>query len=122
MSLVSKSRQHMATLLVRAALENIVEQVRSEAKQVFAESCPFEQISRFLPFQTKIVAGYNHNHIMSQTAFDIVTEKRVIREGETLCGRQSHEYFLEAIDSNCPGCLAIGQGLALREILPLEEL
>jgi len=74
-------------------------------------SIPFEGISRLLPFPTQIVAGFNHNHIMSTYAHDIKTETRTISEGDTLCGRKSSKFFLEA-NTNCPGCSAIGENLA----------
>ena len=109
---VSKTRGNLADLLLRVALVEALENVTES----FKNSMPFDQIARFLPFPTKIVAGYNHNHIQSAYAFDIVTERRTISEGDTLCGRRSSVYFTDA-DSNCPGCLHIGQGLALRDIL-----
>ena len=74
-------------------------------------SIPLKSISRLLPFPTQIVAGFNHNHIMSRYAYDINTETRTISEGDTLCGRKSSKFFLEA-NTNCPGCSAIGENLA----------
>jgi len=119
MSTRREVRESMITLLMAASHEAAIKasiKVWDDAKQEVKDEIPFEGISRLLPFPTEIIAGYNHNHIRSLYAFDIVTEKRTISEGDTLCGRGSSEYFRSA-DSNCPGCLAIGKGLALRDIL-----
>ncbi len=116
MSTRNEVRAQIARRLILAAIE-AANEVLTETMQGVKDEIPFEGISRLLPFPTEIVGGYNHNHIRSLYAFDIETEKRTIIEGETLCGRHSSEYFLEAIDSNCPGCEAIGKGLALRDIL-----
>src|ERR1019366_8049950 len=99
--------------LVMAAADKAATKVWTDAKQDVKDGIEFDQIGRYLPFPTEIVAGYNHNHIMSTYAFDVITRagtarERTISEGETLCGRKSSVYFLEA-DSNCPGCEAIGK-------------
>ena len=61
----------------------------------------FEDVQRFLPFQTRIVSGSNFNHIQSRTAFDVKTYGKpfttlrygaaypeyTVSEGETLCRR-----------------------------------
>ena len=88
---------------------------------------PFEELSRLLPFQTRIVSGSTLNHLQSRHAFDIETRGRysymagyVIRENDTLCRRSdaagylTHGYRLHT--ENCPGCTAIAQGLIKRDI------
>ena len=111
-----QAREFIALRLLDAANQAV-----EDARQDVKDAIEFDQIGRYLPFPTDIVAGYNHNHIMSTYAFDVITRagtarERTISEGETLCGRKSSVYFLEA-DSNCPGCEAIGKGIALRDIL-----
>ncbi len=78
---------------------------------------PLGSLGRLLPFQTRVIGGYTFNHIQSLSAFDIETERRVIEEGDTLCGRKSSAYHVGGVnDRDCPGCTAIGQGLATREL------
>ena len=84
-------------------------------------SIPFEGIRRLLPFPTQIVAGLNHNHIMSIYAYDIETPTRTISEGDNLCGRKSLKFFREAT-TNCPGCSAIGENLALRNPITARSI
>jgi hypothetical protein len=115
MSTRDSAREQIARRLLLAAIK-AANDVLVEAKQEVKDEIPFEGISRLLPFPTETVAGYNHNHIRSLYAFDVETEKRTIREGDTLCGRKSSVYFKSA-DTNCAGCEAIGKGLALRDIL-----
>jgi hypothetical protein len=93
------------------------EEFREEFIDAIKENMAFENIGKFLPFQTVIVAGYNHNHIQSQSVFAIVTENRIIIDGDTLCGRRSQLFNQYGDrDSNCPGCEAIGRGLAVRDL------
>jgi len=44
----------------------------------------------------------------------IKTDKYVVWEGDTLCRRAGRLYD-DVIGPECPGCLAIGAGLAVRE-------
>ena len=94
------------------------EEFRDELIEELKSQIPFEAICKFLPFQTRIVSGHNYNHIQSQSIFRMVTEKREIEDGDTLCGRRGlPEYVGGVNDENCPGCLAIGRGLAVRDLI-----
>jgi hypothetical protein len=93
---------------------------------------PFEKLSRFLPFQTRIVSGSNFNHIQSLTIYDIKTYGKppiryglegyppeyTVSEGDTLCRRSGRLVSTRGgvNDENCPGCLAIAQGIIKRDI------
>ena len=95
------TRRSTVSLLIKAAFE----------------LTPLGSLGRLLPFQTRVIGGDNFNHIQSLSAFDIDTERRVIEEGDTLCGRKSSAYHVGGVnDRDCPGCTAIGQGLATREL------
>lgn len=83
----------------------------------------FENLGRYLPFQTQIVSGRNYNHIQSLYAFDIETrgkngETYIVSEGDTLCRRSGYLYVSGGLlrDEDCPGCLAIAHGLITRDI------
>jgi hypothetical protein len=101
--------------------------------KVAASTIAFEDLSRYLPFQTRVVSGNMYNHIQSQTAYDITTYGRpwarngltpyplfreyTISEGDTLC-RRSGLVFVRGglMKENCPGCEAIAQGIIKRDI------
>jgi hypothetical protein len=91
----------------------------------------FEDLSRYLPFQTRIVSGSTFNHIQSLTVYDIKTYGRpltgryeylsteyTVSEGDTLCRKIGRIMFERGgvHDENCPGCLAIAQGIIRRDI------
>ena len=80
------------------------------------EKISFDRLPAYLPFQSRVIVGYHFNHIQSLSGFDIVTERRVVTEGNTLCGRHSFVGYVTEMDENCPGCEAIAQGLVAREI------
>jgi hypothetical protein len=102
--------------------------------KVAASTIQFEDLSRYLPFQTRIVSGETYNHIQSQTAYDITTYGRpwarngltpyplfreyTVSEGDTLCRRGGPLASTRGgvNDENCPGCLAIAQGIIKRDI------
>ena len=85
-----------------------------------AEMIPFNDLSRYLPFQTRIVSGNTFNHIQSQTAYDITTYGKreaddsprytsvyTVSEGDTLCRRDGgFVYDRGVMYKNCPGCTA----------------
>jgi len=101
----------------RARTLNTRRNVLPTLLKMVCASLPFDRLSAYLPFQTRIVAGFNFNHIQSLSGFDIETERRVIEEGDTLCGRKSCIRFLRySHEENCPGCEAIARGLVAREI------
>ena len=94
------------------------EDFRHAVVQQIKSQIPFANVGKFLPFQTQVVSGNNFNHIQSLSAFAINTDARVIQDGDTLCGRKAPWFFLGATrEENCPGCEAIGQGLAVRDLL-----
>jgi hypothetical protein len=98
-------------------------EVHSALLKVAASTIEFEDLARFLPFQTRIVSGDTLNHIQSLYAYDVKTYGKVyeyiVSEGDTLCRRGSLQFFTTnggVNDENCPGCLAIAQGIIKRDI------
>lgn len=79
------------------------------------DSIPFEQVHKGLPFQTRVAAGSNLNHIVVDSVLPIEIDRR---DGETLCGRLRgglRDFTYGGDNRNCPGCLAIAQGLVAKE-------
>ena len=94
------------------------EEFREELIEDIKASIPFEAIGKFLPFQTRIIAGASLNHIQSTSIFVIHTDTRNILDGDTLCGRGSNLYTIFGRhDEDCPGCEAIGKNFAVRDLL-----
>jgi hypothetical protein len=98
----------------------------------------FENVQRYLPFQTRIVSGENFNHIQSRTVYDIRTYGKprfsyieqttlypefTVEENDTLCRRTGKLISTKGgvNDENCPGCLAIAQGIIKRDIEQVER-
>jgi len=91
------------------------EQLRAELAEEFKLSLDnFEKVQRLLPFHTDLKSGNNFVHIVNKGANAIKTDKYVVWEGDTLCRRTGRLYD-DVIGLECPGCLAIGAGLAVRE-------
>lgn len=78
-------------------------------------------IQRLLPFQTTLLKGDNHVHIVNKSAYVIETNSHFVREGATLCARSKtfgrNAKFTVDVDglicrvnfpsvATCPGCLA----------------
>jgi len=96
--------------------------------KVAAATIRFEDMSRYLPFQTRIVSGDTFNHIQSRHAYDIKTYRTsqkldrtfeyTVSEGDTLCRRGGPLSSTRGgvNDENCPGCTAIAQGIIKRDI------
>jgi hypothetical protein len=94
------------------------EEFREELIETIKEGISFDEIGKFLPFQTRIIAGSNYDHIQSQSVWAQKTETRTILDGDTLCGRRSFAYSAaDRLGEPCPGCEAIGKGLAVRDLL-----
>ncbi len=95
-------------------------EMQSELLKLAVSEIDFENLNRYLPFQTRIVAGDNFNHIQSQTAFDIKTGKfgkYTVSEGDTLCRRADPCTFIYSRQNDdCPGCLAIAHDIIKRDI------
>ena len=110
-------------------------QVLQALLKVEAATIAFEDLGRYLPFQTRIVSGSNYNHIQSRHAYDIKTYGKpspcyrftgntliypeyTVSEGDTLCRRAGRILFERGgvMDENCPGCTAIAQGIIKRDI------
>jgi hypothetical protein len=84
---------------------------------VAKERLIFDVVHKYLPFPTRKAAGHTHNHIVNDGVYPVQTEKRTIRDGETLCGRFGSLLVNETMDSDCPGCFAIARGLAVRDLV-----
>jgi hypothetical protein len=94
------------------------EEEKEEFIEAFKASIPLEKIHRYLPFAIKVMAGSNWNHILVDTVlYPVITEKRIIQDGESLCGRYN-PFYRPAIwgGEPCQGCLAVARGLAVRDI------
>jgi hypothetical protein len=104
-------------------------EVVSALLKVAASTIAFEDLGRYLPFQTRIVGGETFNHIQSQHAYDVKTYGKsglnplygryeyTVSESDTLCRRTGGRTWVGAVnDENCPGCLAIAQGIIKRDI------
>jgi len=106
-------------------------EVHSALLKVAASTIEFEDLARFLPFQTRIVSGDTFNHIQSLYAYDVKTYGKpfttsrwggipeyTVSEGDTLCRRGSRLMFERGgvNDENCPGCTAIARGIIKRDI------
>ena len=102
--------------------------VNSAILKLAVATVAFEDLGKYLPFQTRIISGETFNHIQSLHAYDVKTYGKVIgyasgrytpeytvSEGDTLC-RRSGRSWRWRMDENCPGCLAIAQGIIKRDI------
>lgn len=108
-------------------------EVISQALKAAAGAIQFEDLPRYLPFQTRIVSGTNLNHIQSLHVYDITTYGKpqysyieqktlypqyTVEEGDTLCRRFGRLISTKGgvNDENCQGCHAIAAGLIKRDI------
>lgn len=98
----------MIILVTREELKDLTDSMKDEI--------PFSDLFKFLPFATSAPSGYNFQHIRNEGIYDVETEKRTVEQGDTLCGRKSARYTGNST-TPCPGCLAIGRGLAVRRAL-----
>ena len=103
--------------------------VASAILKAVVSTVAFEDVSRYLPFQTRVVSGSHFNHIQSQTAYDITTYGKraaddspfftatyIVSEGDTLCRKTGWIAVGGFMREDCPGCLAIAQGIIKRDI------
>ena len=103
--------------------------VQKNLLKALSASILFEDLQRFLPFQTRVVGGHNFNHLQYLGAYDIKTYGKpserfaayapeyTVSEGDTLCRRSSPITYRNGVnDENCPGCLSIAQGIIKRDI------
>ena len=94
------------------------EEFREGLIEAIQDAMMFDEIDKFLPFQTRVVLGATMNHIQSTSVFAIATENRLVKDGDTLCGRKAPVIWEgDRNHPNCPGCEAIGKGLAIRDLL-----
>ena len=92
---------------------------REELKEMtddLKDDIAFSDLFKHLPFATSAPSGYNFQHIRNEGIYDVETEKRTVKQGDTLCGRKNARYTGDSTEP-CPGCLAIGRGLAVRRAL-----
>lgn len=101
--------------------------VMTNLLKALSASIPFEDLQRFLPFQTRVVGGHNFNHLQYLGAYDIMTYGKpsrfdlhpeyTVSEGDTLCRRSSPLMYRNGVnEENCPGCRSIAQGIIKRDI------
>ena len=92
--------------------EEFLETFVDEAK----DRLSFDIVHKYLPFPTRPMSGINHNHIVNDGVYPVQTERRTVRDGETLCGK--HDKLWAGLrPEDCPGCLAIARGLAVRDLV-----
>ncbi len=101
----------------------------SRTKEVFIDSLVsrlkdevlFEELYRYLPFAVSLKQGSTHEHIVNESVYPVQTEVRTVYQGESLCGRRraflDHKYAQRKHYTACPGCLAIGRGIAVRDLI-----
>jgi hypothetical protein len=86
---------------------------------------PFDKVHHYLPFATVKRVGTDHIHIVNDSVYPIETERNTISMGQTLCKRSPYAKtsltsMMDDTDVNdytaCPGCLAVAQGLAVRDL------
>jgi hypothetical protein len=81
------------------------------------ERISIDRVHKYLPFGISVKSGENFNHIINEGIYSVRTESRVVREDESLCGRQSDRYGRkDSSKGTCPGCIAIARGLAVRDL------
>jgi len=97
-------------------------EVVTEMIKMATSGIKFEDLSKFLPFQTRVVSGETFNHIQSQTVYDIrvgpFSTWYTVSQGDTLCRRKGRLVSTKGgvNDENCPGCLAIAHGIIKRDL------
>ena len=82
------------------------------------DSIADEDVRDFLKFRTSLGKGDNHVHIVNSSAFTIETDRHVIENGDTLCAKRNSTDLVDDVyyEASCPGCLAIGKGIAVRDL------
>ena len=77
-----------------------------------------EDVRDFLQFRTGLAAGESKIHIVNLSAFEVETERHTIERGETLCHKYGQVTRVNELQygATCPGCLAIGKGIAVRDL------
>ncbi len=77
-----------------------------------------EDLRDFLKFRTGLAAGDNYIHIVNLSAYEVETERHTIMNGDTLCRKSGRTARVNELltDASCPGCLAIGKGIAVRDL------
>lgn len=114
-------------------------EVISKSLKAAVATIRFEDLARYLPFQTRYMSGDTFNHIQSLHVYDIKTYGKpvpryvtgtyhylgvyspeyTVEEGDTLCrrvGRIRGRVVEAVMKENCPGCEAIAQGIIKRDI------
>ena len=56
-------------------------------REVLKRSIADGDVQKLLPFNTVLVAGEHHFHILNTSAYDVETNSHVIQEGSTLCAK-----------------------------------
>jgi hypothetical protein len=94
--------------------EEFLDTLVDEAK----ERITFDRVHKYLPFAVKVVDGDTKHHIVNDSVYPVKTETRTVADGEPLCGRVGQLYRVNSgARQNCPGCLAIARGLAVRDLV-----
>jgi hypothetical protein len=77
-----------------------------------------EDVRDFLKFRTTLGAGSSKIHIVNSSAFTVETDRHVIERGDTLCAKHGETDLVDDLyyEVTCPGCLAIGKGIAVRDL------
>jgi hypothetical protein len=92
-------------------------------REVLKQSIADKDVQKFLPFNTRLVAGTNHFHIQNISGYAVETDHHIITEGETLCKRAGRVDLLDTntwAAASCPGCLAKGKAIIVNHLLAQE--
>jgi hypothetical protein len=82
-----------------------------------------DDVQAFLKFHTTLGRGENFIHIVNDSFYKIETERHTIGRGDTLCAKRNYTCSVGPSNTvTCPGCLAIGKGLAVRDLTDQQVL
>lgn len=113
----------MATRKVAEQPTSYVRVILVDTKQI-RDTIADEDVQDFLKFRTGLGSGRNFIHLVNRSAFTIETDRHVIEPGDTLCAKKDMTYYRTDDDrgATCPGCLAIGKGIAVRDLTDEQVL
>lgn len=77
-----------------------------------------EDVRDFLKFRTGLAVGDHYTHIVNLSAYEVQTDRFTIMTNDTLCRKSGRTAAISDLHSSvtCPGCLAIGKGIAVRDL------
>lgn len=114
-------REALWAYIHRRTMELERDERRDKAMAAIKASLTLETVRQFLP-ASEITIG-EHLHLKHLAVAPIVTEHRVIRQGETYCHRHEETNLPwpaeRWLTHACVGCTAIAAGIAVREVFEI---